>query len=91
MIDQREPYRKEISTEDIIARMPPDMVGADKVLYLAALKKTISTYSEGAPWNAVKNNLRRHPEVAAKRPSKDAANSVRASILRGSLRSHLDV
>jgi hypothetical protein len=46
MIDQREPYRKEISAEDIIARMPPDMVGADKVLYLAALKKTISTYSE---------------------------------------------
>jgi tripartite-type tricarboxylate transporter receptor subunit TctC len=33
----------------------------------------------------------RHPEVAAKRPSKDAAPRVRAAALRGSLRSHLRV
>jgi hypothetical protein len=33
----------------------------------------------------------RHPEVAAKRPSKDAAEDSRAVALRGSLRSHLRV
>jgi NitT/TauT family transport system substrate-binding protein len=31
--------------EEIMAKMPPDMVGADKALYLAALKNTIPMYS----------------------------------------------
>jgi NitT/TauT family transport system substrate-binding protein len=34
------------SPEDIMAKMPPEMVGKDKALYLAALKNTIPTYSE---------------------------------------------
>jgi NitT/TauT family transport system substrate-binding protein len=33
------------SAEEIMAKMPPDMVGADKQLYLAALKNTIPMYS----------------------------------------------
>jgi len=33
------------SPEEIMAKMPPDMVGADKELYLAALKNTIPMYS----------------------------------------------
>jgi sulfonate transport system substrate-binding protein len=33
------------SAEEIMAKMPPDMVGADKALYLAALKNTIPMYS----------------------------------------------
>ncbi len=33
--------------------------------------------------------LFRHPEVTAKRPSKDDGPSASAGILRGSLRSHL--
>jgi NitT/TauT family transport system substrate-binding protein len=32
--------------EEIMAKMPPEMVGADKALYLAALKNTIPMYSE---------------------------------------------
>ena len=31
--------------EEIMAKMPPDLVGADKALYLAALKNTIPMYS----------------------------------------------
>jgi NitT/TauT family transport system substrate-binding protein len=34
------------SPEDIMAKMPPEMVGKDKALYLAALQNTIPTYSE---------------------------------------------
>jgi NitT/TauT family transport system substrate-binding protein len=34
------------SPEDIMAKMPPEMVGKDKELYLAALKNTIPMYSE---------------------------------------------
>src|SRR3954467_3794598 len=34
------------SPEDIMAKMPPEMVGKDKTLYLAALKNTIPMYSE---------------------------------------------
>jgi NitT/TauT family transport system substrate-binding protein len=34
------------SAEDIMAKMPADMVGSDKALYLAALKNTIPMYSE---------------------------------------------
>ncbi|MGE5159793.1 MAG: ABC transporter substrate-binding protein [Gemmatimonas sp.] len=34
------------SAEDIMARMPEEMVGKDKALYLAALKNTIPMYSE---------------------------------------------
>jgi NitT/TauT family transport system substrate-binding protein len=34
------------SAEDIMAKMPPEMVGKDKALYLAALKNTIPMYSE---------------------------------------------
>jgi NitT/TauT family transport system substrate-binding protein len=34
------------SPEEIMAKMPPDMVGPDKALYLAALKKTIPMYSD---------------------------------------------
>ena len=33
------------SAEEIMAKMPSDMVGADKALYLAALKNTIPMYS----------------------------------------------
>jgi NitT/TauT family transport system substrate-binding protein len=33
------------SAEEILAKMPADMVGADKALYLAALKNTIPMYS----------------------------------------------
>jgi NitT/TauT family transport system substrate-binding protein len=33
------------SAEEIMAKMPPDMVGANKELYLAALKNTIPMYS----------------------------------------------
>jgi NitT/TauT family transport system substrate-binding protein len=33
------------SAEDIMAKMPPELVGADKALYLAALKNTIPMYS----------------------------------------------
>jgi NitT/TauT family transport system substrate-binding protein len=33
------------SPEDIMAKMPPELVGADKALYLAALKNTIPMYS----------------------------------------------
>lgn len=32
--------------EEIMAKMPPEMVGADKALYLAALKNTIPMYSQ---------------------------------------------
>ena len=32
--------------EEIMAKMPPEMVGKDKNLYLAALKNTIPMYSE---------------------------------------------
>jgi NitT/TauT family transport system substrate-binding protein len=32
--------------EEIMAKMPADMVGSDKTLYLAALKNTIPMYSE---------------------------------------------
>ena len=32
--------------EDIMAKMPPEMVGKDKTLYLAALKNTMPMYSE---------------------------------------------
>ena len=32
--------------EEIMAKMPPEMVGKDKDLYLAALKNTIPMYSE---------------------------------------------
>jgi NitT/TauT family transport system substrate-binding protein len=34
------------SAEDIMAKMPPEMVGKDKAGYLAALKNTIPMYSE---------------------------------------------
>jgi NitT/TauT family transport system substrate-binding protein len=34
------------SPEDIMARMPPEMVGKNKELYLAALRNTIPMYSE---------------------------------------------
>jgi NitT/TauT family transport system substrate-binding protein len=34
------------SAEDIMAKMPEEMVGKDKTLYLAALKNTIPMYSE---------------------------------------------
>jgi len=34
------------SAEEIMAKMPADMVGSDKALYLAALKNTIPMYSE---------------------------------------------
>jgi NitT/TauT family transport system substrate-binding protein len=34
------------SAEDIMAKMPPEMVGKNKALYLAALKNTIPMYSE---------------------------------------------
>jgi NitT/TauT family transport system substrate-binding protein len=34
------------SAEEIMAKMPPEMVGKDKELYLAALKNTIPMYSE---------------------------------------------
>jgi sulfonate transport system substrate-binding protein len=34
------------SAEEIMAKMPPEMVGGDKALYLAALKNTIPMYSE---------------------------------------------
>src|SRR3954451_1655335 len=34
------------SPEDIMAKMPPETVGKDKALYLAALKNTIPMYSE---------------------------------------------
>jgi sulfonate transport system substrate-binding protein len=34
------------SPEEIMAKMPPDMVGPDKALYLAALKRTIPMYSD---------------------------------------------
>jgi NitT/TauT family transport system substrate-binding protein len=34
------------SAEDIMAKMPPEIVGKDKALYLAALKNTIPMYSE---------------------------------------------
>src|ERR1700754_1680553 len=34
------------SAEEIMAKMPPEIVGKDKALYLAALKKTIPMYSE---------------------------------------------
>jgi NitT/TauT family transport system substrate-binding protein len=34
------------SPEDIMAKMPPELVGKDKELYLAALKNTIPMYSE---------------------------------------------
>src|SRR5947208_3087845 len=34
------------TAEDIMARMPPELVGKDKELYLAALKNTIPMYSE---------------------------------------------
>ena len=34
------------SPEDIMEKMPPEMVGKDKALYLAALKNTIPMYSE---------------------------------------------
>ncbi len=33
------------SPEEIMAKMPPELVGADKALYLAALKNTIPMYS----------------------------------------------
>ena len=33
------------SAEDIMAKMPPEMVGKNKELYLAALKNTIPMYS----------------------------------------------
>ena len=34
------------SAEDIMAKMPPEMVGKNKELYLAALRNTIPMYSE---------------------------------------------
>ena len=34
------------SPEEIMAKMPPEIVGKDKALYLAALKNTIPMYSE---------------------------------------------
>ena len=34
------------SAEDVMAKMPPEMVGKNKELYLAALKNTIPLYSE---------------------------------------------
>ena len=34
------------SPEDVMAKMPPEMVGKDKALYLAALRNTIPMYSE---------------------------------------------
>jgi NitT/TauT family transport system substrate-binding protein len=34
------------SAEEIMAKMPPEMVGKNKELYLAALKNTIPMYSE---------------------------------------------
>jgi NitT/TauT family transport system substrate-binding protein len=34
------------TAEEIMAKMPPDLVGSDKALYLAALKNTIPMYSE---------------------------------------------
>src|SRR6202045_1478199 len=34
------------SAEDIMAKMPPEIVGKDKALYLAALKNTIPMFSE---------------------------------------------
>jgi NitT/TauT family transport system substrate-binding protein len=34
------------SAEEIMAKMPPEIVGKDKALYLAALKNTIPMYSE---------------------------------------------
>jgi sulfonate transport system substrate-binding protein len=34
------------TAEEIMAKMPADLVGTDKALYLAALKNTIPMYSE---------------------------------------------
>jgi NitT/TauT family transport system substrate-binding protein len=34
------------SPEEIMAKMPPELVGADKALYLAALKNTLPMYSQ---------------------------------------------
>jgi len=34
------------SAEEIMAKMPPELVGKDQALYLAALKNTIPMYSE---------------------------------------------
>jgi sulfonate transport system substrate-binding protein len=34
------------SAEDIMAKMPPEIVGKNKELYLAALRNTIPMYSE---------------------------------------------
>ncbi|MGB5903136.1 MAG: ABC transporter substrate-binding protein, partial [Xanthobacteraceae bacterium] len=34
------------SPEDVMAKMPPELVGKNKELYLAALKNTIPMYSE---------------------------------------------
>jgi len=34
------------SAEDIVAKMPPDLAGADRDLYLAAVKNTLPMYSE---------------------------------------------
>jgi NitT/TauT family transport system substrate-binding protein len=34
------------SPEEIMEKMPPEIVGKDKALYLAALKNTIPMYSE---------------------------------------------
>jgi sulfonate transport system substrate-binding protein len=34
------------TAEEIMAKMPPELVGSDKALYLAALKNTIPMYSE---------------------------------------------
>ena len=36
--------------EEIMARMPDDLIGPDKALYLAALKNTIPMYSPTAAW-----------------------------------------
>ncbi len=40
------------SAEDIMARMPPEMVGPDKQLYLAALRKTMPMFSDTALMDA---------------------------------------
>ena len=37
---------RKVSAEDIMAKMPGEMVGKDKALYLAALKNTLPMYSE---------------------------------------------
>src|SRR5215813_3968048 len=61
--------------EEIMAKMPEEMVGGDKALYLAALKNTIPMYSPPAAW------IRR----ARRRCSRCSANRCRRSPRRTSI------